>query len=66
MTLNRAVMQLAYFEVGLFGFNALKPGTLKMEAADSSQTMVTIYQTVRRYALEYSNCHSGDFASVFC
>ena len=41
MTLYRLLMQLAYFEIGLFGFNVLKSGTLETEAADSSQTMVT-------------------------
>jgi hypothetical protein len=31
VTQNGALMQLADFEIDLFGFNALKPGTLKME-----------------------------------
>jgi hypothetical protein len=53
------------FEIGMFRFNALKPGTLKMEATDSSQTMVTSYQTVERHALEDSNFHNEDFASCF-
>jgi hypothetical protein len=35
------------------------------EAADSSQTTVTSYQTVDRHALEYSNFHNEDFASFF-
>lgn len=34
-----------------------------MEAADSSQKMLTIYQTIRRRGLEYSNIRTEDFTS---
>jgi len=38
---------------------------MKMEAAYSSETMVTGYQTVGRHAIVDSNFHVEDFASLF-
>lgn len=33
--------------------------SLKKDTSDSSETLVTVYQTIRRYRIDVSNLHSG-------